>query len=130
MLDLQCCRLLIVEDDLDSQLLLTWMFEELGVEVMTAASAHEAFKVLAWFKPNILLCDIVMPEVDGFNFIRSLRSSNVKHWQRIPAIAVTALLCEYSQQEAFAAGFQAYFVKPVDLDKLAIAVSALLGCVA
>jgi two-component system, OmpR family, response regulator len=120
-LDRPC--LLIVDDNPDSRDLYTWTLESVVAEVVVASSASEALEALRTFKPDVLLCDLVMPEIDGYTFINALRASQVKAWQQVPAIAVSALSGEKYQQQALAAGFQRYLVKPVDFDELIAAIN-------
>lgn len=110
--------LLVVDDDFDSRDLYTWALQDAGADVVAASSASEAFQVLAELKPDALLCDIVMPEMDGFMLMGKLRESNVKAWQQLPAIAVSSLSGHAYHQQAIAAGFQKFLVKPIDLDEL------------
>jgi CheY-like chemotaxis protein len=120
-LDRPC--LLIVDDNPDSRDLYTWTLESVVAEVVVASSASEALEALRTFKPDVLLCDLVMPEIDGYTFINALRASQVKAWQQVPAIAVSALSGEKYQQQALAVGFQRYLVKPVDFDELIAAIN-------
>jgi two-component system, OmpR family, response regulator len=116
-------RLLIVDDNPDARDLCTLALEGVVAEMVVASSASEALEALCTFEPDVLLCDVVMPEVDGYTFINALRASKVKAWQQVPAIAVSALSEEKYQQRALAAGFQRYLVKPVDFDELIAAIN-------
>lgn len=120
------CRLLVLDDDPDSRELLTLIFEEMGAKVVATASAQAALHVLHWYQLDILLCDLVMPGVDGYHFLRHLRTSRTIAWKNVPAIAATALADDCSRQQAIAAGFQSYCTKPVDIDQLLVTVNTLV----
>ena len=124
MLTLHSCRLLIVENDLDSRSLLTFIFEQAGATVVTVPSAYQALEVLTGFKPDMLISDLVLPGIDGYALLHTVRQN--RRWRYFPAIAVTALVGEQFQRRALAAGYQAYLVKPVDPDSLITTVNALL----
>ncbi|MEP0873755.1 response regulator [Trichocoleus desertorum AS-A10] len=117
--------LLVVDDDADSRLLFAMAFESEGAEVLTVGSAAEALDLLAWRKPDVLLCDFALPEVNGCGLLREIRTKKARVWQRIPAIAVTAYDSKQVQQEVLAAGFQLFFTKPIDLDELTAAIAEL-----
>jgi CheY-like chemotaxis protein len=110
-------HVLVVDDEEDSQTLLAFMLEMQGAEVTTVASAESAYQLLSDRQPDLLLCDIAMPDEDGYSLMRRIRSLAGKSGQ-IPAIAVSALASEVSLAESMAAGFQAYISKPVDFDEL------------
>jgi CheY-like chemotaxis protein len=116
-LALKGLRVLVVDDEEDSQTLLAFMLEMQGAEVTTVASAEAAYQLLKNYQPDLLLCDIAMPNEDGYSLMRRIRSQ-VAHGESIPAIAVSALASEVSLPESIAVGFQAYIAKPVDFDEL------------
>ncbi|BAY12169.1 response regulator [Calothrix sp. NIES-2098] len=113
-LTLEGLRVLLVEDNEDTQLLLTFLLEDSGANVAVTASAYEALAVLEQTQPDILLCDIGLPEIDGCTLIRKIRAMSAQQLKQIPAIALTAYAQETVEQEALASGFQAYFVKPIE----------------
>ncbi|MDZ8053616.1 MAG: response regulator [Aulosira sp. ZfuVER01] len=111
---LEGLRVLLVEDNEDTQLLLTFLLEDSGANVAVTASAYEALAVLEQTQPDILLCDIGLPEIDGYTLIRKIRAMSAQQVKQIPAIAVTAYAQDTSEKEALASGFQAYLVKPIE----------------
>ncbi|BAY24615.1 multi-sensor hybrid histidine kinase [Calothrix sp. NIES-2100] len=111
---LEGLRVLVVEDNEDTQLLLTFLLEDSGANVAVTASADEALAVLEQTQPDILLCDIGLPEIDGCTLMRIIRKMSTKRLKQIPAIALTAYSQDTVEQEALASGFQAYFVKPIE----------------
>jgi CheY-like chemotaxis protein len=77
------------------------------------------------FKPRVLLCDIAMPDEDGYSFIRRLRALGRDGGGETPALALTALAAEDDQRRSLAAGFQMHMTKPVDVEILSNAVVEL-----
>jgi PAS domain S-box-containing protein len=124
-LDLSGIKVLIVDDDADSRDFVTFVLELYGAQVTKAASALEALQVLAQSKPDILISDIGMPQMDGYELLRQIRTWTPDHGGEIPAIALTAYAGEFDQRQAFAAGFQMHVSKPVEPDALATAVARL-----
>ncbi|MBM0740266.1 response regulator [Phormidium sp. CLA17] len=117
-LDLTGLKILIVDDDPDTQLLFTCLLESIGAVVAVVASACEAFTLLTQFTPDVLVSDIALPNEDGYIFIRKLRALEAKSNQFLPAIAVSAYIQGNDDLLAAAAGFQRWLSKPVDLDYL------------
>jgi CheY-like chemotaxis protein len=123
---LEGLRVLVVEDNEDTQLLLTFLLEDSGADVAVTASAYEALAVLEQTQPDILLCDIGLPEIDGCTLMRKIRAMSTKQIKQIPAIALTAYSQETAEKEALASGFQAYFVKPIEPTKFVNSVANVL----
>ena len=111
---LEGLRVLLVEDNEDTQLLLTFLLEDSGADVAVTASADEALAVLEQTQPDLLLCDIGLPQIDGCTLMRIIRNMSTKRLKQIPAIALTAYSQDTVEQEALASGFQAFFVKPIE----------------
>ncbi|MBF2064312.1 MAG: response regulator [Calothrix sp. C42_A2020_038] len=112
--NLQGRRILVVDDDQDSQELLAFMLEQEGAETKTVSSAVEALKVLIQWQPDILLSDIGMPQVDGYTLIRQVRNLPREQGGHIPAIALTAYAGEVDRETALSSGFQQHIAKPID----------------
>jgi signal transduction histidine kinase len=112
-LPLQNIRVLVVDDEADSRDFLAFVLEQAGAQVTATASASEALQVLTKSKPDILLSDIGMPEIDGYMLIRQVRTLESEQENKIPAIALTAYAGEMNRQQALTAGFQRHITKPV-----------------
>jgi len=97
-----------------------------GAEVVEAGSAPEAMGVLATRTPDVILCDIGMPEEDGYTLIQRIRSRPGKAGQ-IPAAALTAWTEPEDRDRALASGFQIHLPKPIQPDALVEAVAHLAG---
>jgi CheY-like chemotaxis protein len=119
-------QILVVDDEADMRELALTILEEYGAKVRVAASAMEALTALDQFKPDVLICDIGMPEVDGYMLMRQVRQRSPEAGGEVPAIALTAYASELNQQQALAAGFQKHIAKPVEPDKLASAIATLV----
>ncbi|MBD2676584.1 MULTISPECIES: response regulator [Nostoc] len=120
-------QVLIVDDNDDSRDFFTFVLEEFGATAIAVASASEALNILAQLKPDILLSDIGMPEMNGYMLMEEIRAFEVQTGrEKIPAIALTAYAGEIDRQQALRAGFQQHLVKPVAPDELLMAISSLI----
>ncbi|MBI2393105.1 MAG: PAS domain-containing protein [Deltaproteobacteria bacterium] len=119
-------RVLFVEDDAGTREAVSEMLGIGGAEVQLAASARDAFRVLESFAPDVLICDIAMPEEDGFSLLRRVRAMPPP-LGRVPAIALTSLAGEADRRRALEAGFQRHVAKPVAIERLTAEVAGLLG---
>ena len=120
-------RILLVEDDPDTLEMLKFIFHERGAEVITAASASEALEALEHFRPDALVSDIAMPNQDGYDLIRQVRSRGPEQGGKIPAVAVTAYASAEDRARALESGFQTHVSKPVNPGELISTVATLTG---
>jgi len=125
--DLGGLHVLIVDDEADIRDLVAFILEQAGAEVTVATSASEALAALNQLLPDVLLCDVGMPEVDGYMLMRQLRALPPERGGLIPAIALTAYAGESNQKQALAAGFQLHISKPVEPEELVRAIAHLLA---
>jgi signal transduction histidine kinase len=109
-------QVLIVEDSPDTLSLLCTLFEQKGCEVMAATSAKEALRLASGKKPNIIISDIGMPGMDGYQFLTELR--RLPGMKDVPAIAISGYAMEEDRERALSAGFVAHLAKPVNMDEL------------
>ena len=119
-------RVLVVDDEADARRLLAKVLVRVGAIVSSASSAAEAMKVLAKFHPDVLVSDLGMPEEDGLELIRQVRSLG-HHATDLPAIALTAFARKDDEREALQAGYQVHIPKPVDPHKLLSVIARLTG---
>ncbi|MBD1911108.1 MULTISPECIES: PAS domain S-box protein [unclassified Leptolyngbya] len=124
--DLTDIQILVVDDDADMRELASFVLTQSGAQVITAASGMQALSLLNQSVPDLLLCDIGMPEMDGYTLIRQIRRWLPEQGGNIPAIALTAYAGEINQQQALTAGFQTHISKPVEPERLVQAVIHLL----
>jgi PAS domain S-box-containing protein len=120
-------RVLLVEDNPDTLDMLKFIFDESGAEVIAATSVDEALDALERFRPDALVSDIAMPDRDGYDLIREIRSREPERGGKIPAVAVTAYARAEDRVRVLAAGFQMHVAKPIDPDELIAVVASLTG---
>lgn len=109
-------EVLIVEDSVDTLLLLSTIFRREGAIVATASSAAEALSQAVAMRPHIIVSDIGMPDVDGYQLLEQLRL--LPGLGDVPAIAVSGYAGEDDRERALAVGYLALVPKPIDVDVL------------
>src|SRR5262245_31313381 len=119
---LQGMTVLIVDDQLDSCELLAALLEGHGARVVQCDSAESALGVLTDIDANLLVADIAMPDIDGYELIRRVRRSH----GALPAIAVSAYARPEDRRRALAAGYDGYCAKPVEAPQLLRAVREVM----
>ncbi|MFB2818498.1 PAS domain S-box protein [Umezakia ovalisporum] len=124
-LNLSRMKILVVDDDPDSRDFIGLVLTIYGAEVTKAASAWEALQIIVESQPDVLVTDIGMPYMDGYELLQKLRALPKEIGGQVPAIALTAFAAEFDQQQAIAAGFQMHIPKPVQPETLAAAVVQL-----
>lgn len=122
---LEGLRVLVVDDDPDARELLATLLGKCRVDVRAVASAAEALRVIQEQRPDVLVCDLAMPEETGYDLIRQIRLLAREHGGNIPAVALTACARAEDRTRALAAGFQAYLTKPVEPAELTAVVASL-----
>ncbi|QYO65093.1 DNA gyrase subunit A [Leptolyngbya sp. 7M] len=124
-LNLQGTRILVVDDDDNTREFLAFLLELHGANVIATATADEAIATLTQFKPEVLLSDIGMPDIDGYMLMRQIRCLSPEQGGTIPAIALTAYAGEIDYRQAMAAGFQRHIAKPIEPEVLIRAIAEL-----
>ncbi|MDX6385599.1 MAG: hypothetical protein QOK48_3172 [Blastocatellia bacterium] len=124
---LEGLMILIVDDEHDTRELLRTSLSECGAEVTVAGSVAEAFAAFEASIPDILISDIGMPDVDGYELIRRLRELPLEGGGKVPAIALTAYARVEDRLKALRAGFQMHVPKPVELAELVTVVASVAG---
>jgi len=117
--------ILVVDDEPDTRDLLRQGLEYNGARVRVAASAAEALAALGNEVPDILISDIGMPEVDGYDLIRQIRGLQVESGRRVAAIALTAYTRVADRLQALRAGYDMHVPKPVELTELCAVAASL-----
>ncbi len=108
--------ILYVEDDLPNRILVRRILAAEGHEIVEAGNAEEALQSLENLKPDLILMDINMPEVDGFTLTKRIKQNPA--WQHIPIIALTANVMKGDRERVLQAGCDGYIQKPIDVDAL------------
>ena len=124
--DLSGLDLLIVDDNPDATRIMERILRDAGAQVRAVNSAAEALEAISARIPDVLISDIGMPDMDGYDLIRHLRGAG-HSGASLPAIAVTALAREHDHDEALAAGYQRHLTKPFRTHELIRAVMELGG---
>jgi PAS domain S-box-containing protein len=109
-------RVLVVDDNRDSADTTTAILRLLGNEVEAAYSGSGAVEVARHFQPNVVLLDIAMPDMDGFETLKRMRA--VPGQEKVFAIAMTGYGTQEDKRRTLEAGFDAHLTKPVELDAL------------
>ena len=118
-------NILVVDDSRQTRLTLTKNLEAQGHVVSAVDSGRAALETLATGSFDLILLDILMPDVDGFEVLRKLKEDDQK--SDIPVIVVSALEDRQSEEKCKQLGAQAFITKPIDTDELDAKVVACLG---
>jgi PAS domain S-box-containing protein len=115
-----------VDDEPDARELLRTVLEERGAQVSSFGSGAEALAALEKTRPTVLVCDIGMPKMDGYQMIRTLRAKEAPG-DRLPALALTAFARAEDRKRSLIAGYQAHLAKPFDVGELILLIADLVG---
>ena len=115
-------KILIVEDDKDLNRTVCAFLNNSGYQAIGCLNANDAYDAMYENMFDLIVSDIMMPGVDGFEFVRNVRALN----QEIPILFMTARDDIASKQRGFRIGVDDYMVKPIDLDELFLRIGALL----
>jgi CheY-like chemotaxis protein len=120
-------RVLLVDDDDDTRDIIERCLVRRGAEVVAEPSAPAALLRFAEQRFHVLLVDIMMPGMDGYEFIRKIRALPVEQGGQVPAATLTARVVTDDRMESVLAGFQGHLKKPVDVEALTHMVATLAG---
>ena len=125
---LEGVSVLVVDDDRDAREMLNMVLSQCEAEVRTASSTAEALAEISRQRPDVLVSDIGMPDLDGYELIKRLRQTESERGQKaLPALALTAYAKAEDRVRALAAGYHVHLSKPVDPEEFALVVASLLG---
>ncbi|MDQ0781202.1 response regulator [Chryseobacterium sp. W4I1] len=116
-------KILIVDDDPRNIFALKLTLKSRGYQIVSCTMAQEAIQVLKENTVDIILMDMMMPEMDGYEAVKIIR--NTPGMSQIPVIAVTAQAMPEDRQKCLDAGAQDYVSKPIDVDQLVTAIEKL-----
>lgn len=114
--------ILVVEDDVQLNKIVCTYLNHSGFEATGCLDAQEAYEAMYNNIYELIISDIMMPEIDGFDFATTIRQLN----NRIPILFMSAKDDLYSKKKGFQIGIDDYMVKPIELDELLLRVKALL----
>ncbi len=108
--------ILYVEDNPDNRMLVRRVLMSEGYTVHEASNATQAFEVLKTIKPDLILMDINMPEMDGYTLTSKIRA--LPNMKTVPIIALTANVMKGDRERSLEAGCDGYIQKPIDIDTI------------
>jgi signal transduction histidine kinase/ActR/RegA family two-component response regulator len=122
---LDALRILIVDDNADGRTLTSLVLTQAGASVKAVASVREALQMLEVERPDALVSDIGLPDLDGYGLIRQIRQYEAERGGFLPAVALTGYARAEDRARILAAGFQAHVPKPVDPVELTAAIETI-----
>ena len=117
-------RILYIEDNHENRLLVRRILEAEGYSMIEATDGPTGLEVAAQMQPDLILLDINLPEIDGYDLARRFR--NTPGLQQVPILAITANVMKGDRERTLASGCDGYIQKPIDVDRLPEQVRAAL----
>jgi two-component system cell cycle response regulator DivK len=118
-------KILYVEDNIDNRVLVRRILMAEGYRVLEAQDAREALQVVQQQKPDLILMDINMPEIDGYTLTARLKE--MTSLSSVPIIALTANVMRGDRERSLEAGCDGYIQKPIDVDQLPAQIKRFLS---
>jgi CheY-like chemotaxis protein len=123
--DLSGVNVLVIEDDENSRDILVDVLRFAGAKVSACPDAFVGLKALNEFRPDVIVCDLALPGMDGLNFLYALRAHHDPVTRRTPMLAVTGYDEIYRPEEFLRLGCEGYMMKPLSLDRVCTAIQKL-----
>ncbi|MDD3087317.1 MAG: response regulator [Candidatus Omnitrophica bacterium] len=117
-------KILVVDDELDVQSIISFRLEINGYKVSVASDGQEGLDKIKAEKPNLVLLDLMLPKINGFEICRMIKFDD--KFKDLPIIILSALDKEDDRKKAMEGGADAYFLKPFDLEVLLEKINSLL----
>lgn len=117
--------MLVADDNGDTRRVVRWMLEQKGYAVIEAADGQQAVAAAVSQRPDLILMDLVMPVLDGFDAVRQVREH--EELRGVPVVAMTARDVAAARDMAEDVGFDQYLSKPLDFLRLNVVIEKLLG---
>jgi len=124
---LEGVKVLVVDDEPDARDLLRRVLQQRNATVFLASGARDAIDLVRQARPDVIVSDIGMPNLDGYEMIRLIRSLPEEQGGRTPAVALTAFARSEDRRRAMMAGFQVHIAKPAEPAELVATVASLTG---
>lgn len=118
-------KILIIDDSLTNVVLLNAILSDNGYNIFSAFNVADAFKLIKTESPDLILLDLNMPVLNGFDFLIKIKSD--KQYLNIPVIIVTAYCDSVNLEKAMSMGAVEYIEKPIDMDLLIQKISNILN---
>ena len=125
--DLKGVHVVVIDDNDDSCRLLEQALNYCGALVTVFSSAEAVLEAMNEYLPTLIISDLSMPGMSGFEFMRRVRARPAEKGGLIPAIAVTAYYEDFAAVMAHAAGFEAYLTKPIEFVTVCMLVDHVAG---
>ncbi len=120
-------RVLIVEDEIGVAQVVKAQLEEMNHQVMVAYNGEDGINYVMDFRPQLIILDLKLPKVDGFEVIRRIRNNADPEIRNIPILVLSGYGYEYEKEKSFALGANDYLVKPYERDVLVKKINSLLS---
>ncbi|WP_332673225.1 response regulator [Aromatoleum sp.] len=117
-------RILIAEDHPPSLELMRYLLGAHGYPTLSASNGREALDLARQERPDLIICDLQMPDVDGYGVVRELKQDD--DLRGVPLLAVTAFSMLGDREDALRAGFDGYFSKPIEPENFVAAIEQFL----
>ena len=118
-------RVLIVDDHVDTLVMLGAMLSNQRAEIQLASSGEQALEILTWYQPHAIVMDLGMPGEDGYSLIQRIRRGEQEANPDVPTVALTAQVRVEDRARALSVGFNMFVPKPVEADELITAIRTL-----
>jgi PAS domain S-box-containing protein len=119
-------KILAVDDNADARAFIDRVLQLHGAKVVSVETATKAVEAVLRFRPDIVLCDLMMPEMDGYAFLRQIRALDDEMAKAVPVVALTAFAGAENRLKTEQAGFQAHLDKPIDPPQLIDVIHTLI----
>lgn len=116
--------ILYIEDNAENRLLVRRILQAEGYQVLEAENANQAIEVVKRSRPDLILMDINLPEVDGYTLTTQFKAQ--PYLNHIPIVALTANVMKGDRERTLAVGCDGYIQKPIDVDLLPVQVASFL----
>jgi two-component system, cell cycle response regulator DivK len=118
-------KILYVEDNPENRLLVRRILLAEDFDVIEAADAYQAMKIIETIRPDLILMDINLPEIDGYTLTARMKENpNISN---VPIIALTANVMKGDRERILDSGCDGYIQKPIDVDALPVQIRSFLG---
>ena len=118
-------RALIIEDNEDNMELISFILKKHGYETLKAETGMQGFEMALQERPDFIILDIQLPDIDGYEVLQRIRNSEIK--DNIPVIAMTSYAMTGDREKLLAAGCNGYIEKPIDSRKVIDQIRIIIG---
>jgi len=116
---------LIIEDNPDNMVLITMFLEKFGYRTLQAVTGMEGFQMALQKKPDFIILDVQLPDIEGTEVLRKIRSSEIGN--SIPVIVMTSYAMSGDREKFLSAGCDGYIEKPIDPERVVSQIRRLIG---